>query len=133
MMAEIVPSSARSSSSAALQLPSHLVPLLEDPLERLRATVDKILPRNKAKSALEEAEFEDEIGDDLQKHAMIHCELSRKAPSFRADWQHSIRCGRIDLGYCCMVPPEWGRDTSARRYCIISKDFTCRVWTSAIC
>lgn len=74
--AEIIPSSARSTASAASQLPPHLVPILAAPLEIVKAAVDKALPRHKPKSALEEAEFEDEIGDDLQKHMMVQCELS---------------------------------------------------------
>ena len=71
--AEITPSSARSTASAASQLPTHLVPLLEGPLERLKTAVDRVLPRHKLPTALEEAEFVDDIGDDLEKHMMVQC------------------------------------------------------------
>lgn len=63
----------------------HLIPILQSPLERLKVAVDQILPRNKAKSALEEAQYEDEVGDDLEKHAMIHCKITGLKQTFRAD------------------------------------------------
>jgi SpoVK/Ycf46/Vps4 family AAA+-type ATPase len=43
---------------------------------KVKTAVDKVLPRHKLPTALEEAEFEDEIGDDLEKHSMIQCELA---------------------------------------------------------
>ncbi|KAK8844545.1 hypothetical protein IAR55_006392 [Kwoniella newhampshirensis] len=68
---KIVPSSARSTSSAAIQLPSHLVPLLSAPLERLKSAIDHVLPPKKHVTALEEAEYEDEDGDSFEKHMML--------------------------------------------------------------
>ncbi|ORX34940.1 hypothetical protein BD324DRAFT_609696 [Kockovaella imperatae] len=68
---KITPSSARSTSSAASQLPAHLLPLLSRPLDRLKGAVDRVLPRHKPLTALEEAEFVDDIGDDLEKHMMV--------------------------------------------------------------
>nr|ODN92346.1 ATPase [Cryptococcus depauperatus CBS 7855] len=68
---KIVPSSARSATSPAIQLPSHLAPLLTAPLERLQAAVDHILPPRKRLTALEEAEFEEEDGDGFEKHMML--------------------------------------------------------------
>ncbi|WRT63360.1 uncharacterized protein IL334_000265 [Kwoniella shivajii] len=68
---KIVPSSARSTSSAAVQLPSHLVPLLSAPLERIREAIDHVLPPRKHATALEEAEFEEEEGDSFEKHMML--------------------------------------------------------------
>ncbi|WWC85468.1 uncharacterized protein L201_000332 [Kwoniella dendrophila CBS 6074] len=68
---KIVPSSARSTSSAAVQLPSHLVPLLSAPLERIRKAIDHVLPPRKNPTALEEAEYEDEEGDSFEKHMML--------------------------------------------------------------
>ena len=72
---ELVPSSARSTSSTASPLPSHLVPLLEDVLEQTRAVINKALPVGKKRSALEEAEYEDE-GDEgaLEREIMMQCE-----------------------------------------------------------
>ncbi|EIW73387.1 hypothetical protein TREMEDRAFT_70962 [Tremella mesenterica DSM 1558] len=67
---KIVPSSARASSSVAVQLPQHLTPLLERPLTRLKEVVDLALPPSKNKTALEEAEFEDD-DDSFEKHAML--------------------------------------------------------------
>ncbi|WWC97419.1 hypothetical protein V866_004299 [Kwoniella sp. B9012] len=68
---KIVPSSARSTSSAAVQLPSHLVPLLSAPLERIRKAIDHVLPPRKNATALEEAEYEEEEGDSFEKHMML--------------------------------------------------------------
>ncbi|OCF30797.1 hypothetical protein I316_07520 [Kwoniella heveanensis BCC8398] len=68
---KIVPSSARSTSSAAMQLPPHLVPLLSSALDRLKATLDHVLPPRKHATALEEAEFEEEEGDSFEKHMML--------------------------------------------------------------
>ena len=70
---KITPSSARSTSSVAAQLPEHLVPLLASSLGRLKSAVDLVLPRHKLTTALEEAEFVDEIGDDLEKHMLVQC------------------------------------------------------------
>ncbi|EKM75062.1 hypothetical protein AGABI1DRAFT_132600 [Agaricus bisporus var. burnettii JB137-S8] len=61
---KLVPSSARSSSSAASPLPQQFVPLLGDTLEKVKSAIDKVLPLEKKLSALEEAEFEDEGGED---------------------------------------------------------------------
>ncbi|KAL0955241.1 hypothetical protein HGRIS_004140 [Hohenbuehelia grisea] len=61
---KLVPSSARSSVSAATPLPAQFVPLLSDTLERVKAVVDRVLPVDKKRSALEEAEFEDIGGED---------------------------------------------------------------------
>ncbi|WWD22907.1 hypothetical protein CI109_107402 [Kwoniella shandongensis] len=68
---KIVPSSARSTSSAAIQLPPHLVPLLSAPLNRLQTAIDHVLPPKKHRTALEEAEYEDEDGDSFEKHMML--------------------------------------------------------------
>ncbi|WVQ94294.1 hypothetical protein IAU59_001373 [Kwoniella sp. CBS 9459] len=68
---KIVPSSARSTSSAAVQLPAHLVPLLSAPLDRLKAALDHVLPPRKHATALEEAEYEEEDGDSFEKHMML--------------------------------------------------------------
>ncbi|KIK70579.1 hypothetical protein GYMLUDRAFT_148547 [Collybiopsis luxurians FD-317 M1] len=56
---KIVPSSARSSASAATPLPSQFVPLLSEPLEKAKVLVGRALPLEKKLTALEEAEFEE--------------------------------------------------------------------------
>lgn len=68
---KIVPSSARSASSAAIQLPTQLVPLLSKQLEALKAAVDRAIPPGKKRTALEEAEYEDEDGDTFEKEMML--------------------------------------------------------------
>ncbi|WWC57746.1 uncharacterized protein I303_100280 [Kwoniella dejecticola CBS 10117] len=68
---KIVPSSARSTSSAAVQLPPHLIPLLSAPLARIRTAIDHVLPPRKQATALEEAEWEEEEGDSFEKHMML--------------------------------------------------------------
>ena len=72
---ELVPSSARSSTSVAVQLPPQFVPLLSDTLEQVKQVISKALPINKKRSALEEAEFEDDDEDGaLEREMMLQCE-----------------------------------------------------------
>ena len=59
--AEVVPSSARSSSSAATPLPIQFVPLLEDMLEKVEQVVHRVMPVEKKLSALEEGALEKEM------------------------------------------------------------------------
>lgn len=74
-VAELVPSSARSTSSAASPLPSQLVPLLQDPLDRIKEVIGKVLPLSKKRTALEEAEWEDEGSEGaLERELMMQCE-----------------------------------------------------------
>lgn len=68
---KIVASSARSASSAAAQLPPQLVPLLSDSLDSIKRAVDLALPPVKKRTALEEAEFEDDDGDTFEKELML--------------------------------------------------------------
>ena len=69
---ELVPSSARSTSSSAAPLPSQLVPLLEDVMNHVKTVLDKAMPLGKKRTALEEAEYEDE-GDEgaLDREVMM--------------------------------------------------------------
>ncbi|ESK87512.1 aaa family atpase [Moniliophthora roreri MCA 2997] len=61
---KIVPSSARSSSTAAAPLPPQFVPLLSEPLEQVKKVIEKVLPMEKKLTALEEAEYEDYEGEE---------------------------------------------------------------------
>jgi SpoVK/Ycf46/Vps4 family AAA+-type ATPase len=72
---KIIPSSARSAASSAIQLPLQLVPLLVKELERIKEGVDRVLPPVKQRTALEEAEYEDEDGDTFEKEIMLQCKL----------------------------------------------------------
>lgn len=60
---EVVASSARSSASAAAPLPPQLVALLEKPLQQVKDALDKTLPKSKKRSALEEAQWEEDHPD----------------------------------------------------------------------
>lgn len=70
-----MPSSARSSSSVANPLPQQFIPLLENTLEKVKESINKVLPLEKKLSALEEAEFEDEGGEDgaLDREMFSQC------------------------------------------------------------
>lgn len=57
---ELIPSSARATGSSAAPLPSQLAPLLENVLERVKGVLEKAMPVSKKRTALEEAEYEDE-------------------------------------------------------------------------
>ena len=67
-----MPSSARSTSSSAAPLPSQLVSLLEDVMNHVKTVLDKAMPLGKKRTALEEAEYEDE-GDEgaLDREVMM--------------------------------------------------------------
>jgi hypothetical protein len=73
-----VPSSARSSASVASPLPTQLEPLLSETLNRVKAVIDKVLPIGKKRTALEEAEWEDEGQEGgLERELMLQCGLHR--------------------------------------------------------
>ena len=74
MCTELVPSSARAVASAASPLPTQLVPLLQDPLDRIKEVIGKVLPVSKKRTALEEAEWEDESSENaLERELMLQC------------------------------------------------------------
>ncbi|KAL8953278.1 MAG: hypothetical protein Q9222_000844 [Ikaeria aurantiellina] len=60
---KVVPSSERSMTSSAAPLPSHIEPLLRQPLVEIDNVMSEIIPQSKRLTALEEAEFED-VEDD---------------------------------------------------------------------
>ncbi|KAF7799964.1 hypothetical protein EIP86_011207 [Pleurotus ostreatoroseus] len=60
---KLIPSSARATAPSASPLPDQMVPLLQQTLEKTKTALNKVIPITKARSALEEAEFEDE-GDE---------------------------------------------------------------------
>nr|VWP00373.1 Threonine dehydratase (EC (Threonine deaminase) [Ganoderma boninense] len=70
---KLVPSSARSVSSAASPLPTQLVPLLQEPLDKIKEVVGNVLPLSKKRTALEEAEWEDVGGSEgaLERELMM--------------------------------------------------------------
>ncbi|CAM9020522.1 unnamed protein product [Wickerhamomyces anomalus] len=72
---KIVPSSARSSSSGSSPLPDHLKSLLEKPLAKITDKLDKLVPRVKKLSVLEEAQFVDPTENDQDggfgKHELL--------------------------------------------------------------
>ncbi|TIA74891.1 hypothetical protein E3P91_00714 [Wallemia ichthyophaga] len=61
---KLTPSSARSSATSAAPLPHHLTPLLGGALDESKKVVDKVIPRTEEKSVIEEAEYEDDVGED---------------------------------------------------------------------
>jgi hypothetical protein len=55
-------------------LPTQLVPLLSETLEKVKAVIDKVMPLGKKRTALEEAEWEDEDQDGgLERELMLQC------------------------------------------------------------
>ncbi|KAL1747783.1 hypothetical protein HDZ31DRAFT_31149 [Schizophyllum fasciatum] len=61
---KIVPSSQRSSASAAQPLPPQLNPLLGGALDKVKGAITRAMPLDKRTSALEEAEYEDYLGEE---------------------------------------------------------------------
>ncbi|KAG6374992.1 AAA-domain-containing protein [Boletus reticuloceps] len=68
---KLVPSSARSSSSAASPLPSQLEPLLADTLQMVREAINKVMPASKKRTALEEAQWEDDSEESALEREMM--------------------------------------------------------------
>lgn len=72
---KIVPSSARSTSSGSAPLPDHLTSLLSSPLEGITNRLDKLVPRVKKLTSLEEASFVDPSEHDADggfgKHELL--------------------------------------------------------------
>lgn len=68
---DLIPSTARSASSAAQPLPPHIVPLLADSLERAKAALKKVLPEVKKPNVLEEAEYEVEGDGGFEREKML--------------------------------------------------------------
>ncbi|KDR71037.1 hypothetical protein GALMADRAFT_75355 [Galerina marginata CBS 339.88] len=92
---KLVPSSARSTSSAATPLPVQFVPLLESTLEKVKEVIQRVMPVEKKLSALEEAEFEDEGGEEgaLEKEM-----LSQAMQTLRVYRPRVIIHGPIGMG-----------------------------------
>ena len=68
---KLVPSSERSVSSGAKALPKNIQPLLQSALHEVVDLLEDILPRKKSLTALEEAEFEDAVGDHDMRTEMM--------------------------------------------------------------
>ncbi|KAK4705160.1 ATPase family AAA domain-containing protein 2, partial [Phenoliferia sp. Uapishka_3] len=66
----LIPSSARATSSAAAPIPPQLEPLLHDALDAAKLALTKVLPDVKKANVLEEAEWEDE-GGGFEKEKMM--------------------------------------------------------------
>ncbi|KAF9477179.1 AAA-domain-containing protein [Pholiota conissans] len=92
---KLVPSSARSSASAATPLPTQLVPLLNDTLDKVKAVIQRVMPVEKKLTALEEAEFEDEGGEEgaLEKEM-----LSQAMQTLRVYRPRVIIHGPVGMG-----------------------------------
>ncbi|KAG8730893.1 hypothetical protein FRC11_005564 [Ceratobasidium sp. 423] len=67
----LIPSSARSTSSHAAPLPQHLQPLLQPALDFVTSALEKSLPNSKKRNTLEEAEWEYDDADGGWEREMI--------------------------------------------------------------
>jgi SpoVK/Ycf46/Vps4 family AAA+-type ATPase len=75
---DMVPSSERSTSSAASPLPTGIEPLLREQFEAIKKSLDKMLPRKKKTTALEEAMYEQyDDGDHGFGKEALHQEFER--------------------------------------------------------
>lgn len=80
VIADLIPSSHRSTSTAAAALPPQLVPLLADAFENAKTALAKVLPEVKKPNILEEAEFVDD-GGGFEKEKMLQGKTRSKATS----------------------------------------------------
>ena len=73
---ELVPASARSTSSSAAPLAPQFVPVLSDTLEQVKEVIAKVLPVTKKLNALEEAEWEEESEEGaLERELLSQCQF----------------------------------------------------------
>jgi hypothetical protein len=80
---DLIPSTARSTSSIAAPLPAHLTPLLGPSLEKAKASLTKVLPEVRKISILEEAEYEEDADAGFAKEKMLQSKSFR-----RTSWLH---------------------------------------------
>ncbi|BGO94598.1 hypothetical protein NBRC10512_004974 [Rhodotorula toruloides] len=88
----LIPSTARSTSSHAAPLPPQVVPLLADSLEHAKTALAKVLPEVKKVNVLEEAEFVDE-GAGFEKEKMLQA-----FETLRVFRPRLIICGEPGMG-----------------------------------
>ena len=72
---DLIPSTARSTSSSAAPIPPQLVPLLSTSFEHAKTALAKVLPEVKRISVLEEAEYVDD-GGGFEKEKLMQGALS---------------------------------------------------------
>ena len=85
---ELVPASARSTSSSAAPLAPQFVPVLSDTLEQVKEVIAKVLPVTKKLNALEEAEWEEESEEGaLERELLSQCQFCCFFP---------VKCNDID-------------------------------------
>lgn len=98
----LIPSTARSASSLAQPLPSHLIPLLKPNFDKAITSLSKILPEVRKINVLEEAEFEPFDGDGQEGNGGSNgFELERKMQTFenlRIFRPRLIIAGRSGMG-----------------------------------
>lgn len=68
---DLIPSTARSSSSLSSALPPHLEPLLIDSLNNAISSLNKILPEVRKVNILEEAEYEPHTDGGFEQERMM--------------------------------------------------------------
>ncbi|SCZ90409.1 BZ3500_MvSof-1268-A1-R1_Chr1-3g01971 [Microbotryum saponariae] len=88
----LIPSSARATSSAAAPLPPQLVPLLSDSLEAVKTALKRVLPDVKKANVLEEAEYEDD-GGGFEKEKMLQA-----YETLRIFRPRMLICGETGMG-----------------------------------
>lgn len=94
---KIVPSSARSLSSGSAPIPEHLSSLLDPPLSEITGKLDKLIPRSKKLSTLEEAKFIDPTENDADGGFGKH-ELIKRLESSRVHRPRMLICGEPGNG-----------------------------------
>lgn len=119
-------------SSTASPLPTQLVPLLQEPLEKIKEVINKVLPVSKKRTALEEAEWEDEGSENaLEREIMLQCMsfpfqyTSTAAERLTQRWR---LCASIDPESCCTDLWAWAKAMLPRLPSIILRDTTSRAW-----
>lgn len=89
---DLIPSTARATSSSAAPLPPQLVPLLANAFEAAKVALAKVLPDVKRPNVLEEAEWEDD-GGGFEKEKMMQA-----FETLRVFRPRMLVCGESGMG-----------------------------------
>ena len=110
------------------------MPLLDETLQQVKSVLDKALPLGKKRTALEEAEFEDD-----EPEGALEREILMQSKQHHATYhyislpliQKWINSESIDQESCCMVSRAWASLTLELQHCTISRAATYKHLTLA--
>lgn len=108
----------------ATPLPPQFGPLLDETVERVKTVIARVMPVEKKLTALEEAMFEDDDGEEgaLEKEMLMQCSWTNLKKLLSLTNEQLCRHFVFtDQELSCTVQSAWAKDTSALLRCITLK------------